>query len=180
MQDALHTASRTLRCWLKKRTSLNQDIRVIYIFKRDVMVVAEIIFVIYLDQLIPRDEKVYRERSPIHSADKIKCPVIFFQGLEDRVVPPSQSALMVETLKKTGVPVAYVEYPGESHGNNCHSSKVIKKKRFKLTRRLGFRRAENIKRTLDLKLWFYGQIFGFPVEGVEGVKIYNYPKQHSL
>lgn len=45
---------------------------------------------------------------------------------------------------------------------------------------VGFRRAENIKRTLDLKLWFYGQIFGFPVEGVEGIKIYNYHKGSNL
>lgn len=40
----------------------------------------------------------------------------------------------------------------------------------------GFRRAENIKRTVELELWFYGQMFGFPVEGVEGVEIYNFPK----
>ncbi|KAI9494254.1 Alpha/Beta hydrolase protein [Zychaea mexicana] len=112
----------------------------------------------YPDELIgeyPKDEEVYKERSPLFSADKITCPVIFFQGAEDKVVPPSQSEVMVDALKERGVPVAYVKYEGEAHG---------------------FRKAENIKRTVELEQWFYGQIFGFPVEGVEGVTIYNFPK----
>ncbi|KAI8393751.1 Alpha/Beta hydrolase protein [Radiomyces spectabilis] len=110
----------------------------------------------YPDQLIgeyPKDEQVYIDRSPLFKADQIKCPVIFFQGAEDKVVPPSQSEIMVEAMKKKGVPVAYVKYEGEAHG---------------------FRRAENIKRTMELEQWFYGQIFGFPVEGIEGVEIYNF------
>ncbi|KAI9356808.1 Alpha/Beta hydrolase protein [Pilaira anomala] len=112
----------------------------------------------YPDNLIgeyPKDEAIYEERSPINSADKIECPVIFFQGSEDKVVPPSQSEVMVNTLKKKGVPVAYVLYEGEAHG---------------------FRRAENIKRTAELEQWFYGQIFGFSVEGIEGVEIFNFSK----
>ncbi|KAI9322712.1 Alpha/Beta hydrolase protein [Dichotomocladium elegans] len=103
----------------------------------------------------PKDEAIYKERSPLFSADKIKCPVIFFQGAEDKVVPPSQAEVMVNALKENGVPVAYVLYPEEAHG---------------------FRRAENITRTVELELWFYGQIFGFPVEGVDGVEIYNFSK----
>ncbi|KAG2219524.1 hypothetical protein INT45_003089 [Circinella minor] len=113
----------------------------------------------YPDNLIgeyPKDKDIYEERSPLFSADKITCPVIFFQGSEDKVVPPSQSEVMVNALKKGGVPVAYVKYEGEAHG---------------------FRRAENIKRTVELEQWFYGKIFGFPVEGVEGVTIYNLPNQ---
>jgi hypothetical protein len=42
---------------------------------------------------------------------------------------------------------------------------------------LGFRRTENIIRTLELELWFYGRILGFPVEGIEGVEISNMPEQ---
>ncbi|KAJ8659008.1 hypothetical protein O0I10_005390 [Lichtheimia ornata] len=112
----------------------------------------------YPDELIgkyPEDEAIYKERSPLFSADLIKCPVIFFQGADDKIVPPSQSEVMVDALKKKNVPVSYVLYQGEGHG---------------------FRRAENIKRTVELELWFYGQMFGFPVEGVEGVEIYNFPK----
>ncbi|KAI9469670.1 MAG: Alpha/Beta hydrolase protein [Benjaminiella poitrasii] len=111
----------------------------------------------YPDRLIgeyPKDKATYIERSPLFKADEINCPVIFFQGAEDKVVPPSQAEVMVNALKKNGVPVAYVLYDGEAHG---------------------FRRAENIKRTIELEQWFYGQIFGFPVEGVEGVEIYNFP-----
>jgi hypothetical protein len=40
----------------------------------------------------------------------------------------------------------------------------------------GFRQPENIIRTLELEQWFYGQIFGFSVEGIEGVEISNYHK----
>ncbi|KAI9251742.1 Alpha/Beta hydrolase protein [Phascolomyces articulosus] len=111
----------------------------------------------YPDQLIgeyPKDKAIYEERSPLFSADKIKCPVIFFQGAEDKVVPPSQSEIMVNALKEGGVPVAYVKYEGEAHG---------------------FRQAKNIKRTVELEQWFYGKIFGFPVDDIEGVTIYNFP-----
>jgi dipeptidyl aminopeptidase/acylaminoacyl peptidase len=111
----------------------------------------------YPDRLVgeyPKDKAVYEARSPLFSADHIQCPVIFFQGAEDRVVPASQSEIMVETLKEKGIPVAYMLYPGEQHG---------------------FRRAENIKRTMELEQWFYGQIFGFPVEGIDGIEIFNFP-----
>ncbi|KAI8364838.1 Alpha/Beta hydrolase protein [Choanephora cucurbitarum] len=113
----------------------------------------------YPDRLIgeyPKDEEIYKERSPLFKADEIECPVIFFQGSEDKIVPPSQSEVMVKAMKEKGVPVAYILYEGEAHG---------------------FRRAENIKRTMELEQWFYGQIFGFSVEGVEGTEIYNFPKK---
>ncbi|KAI7862716.1 Alpha/Beta hydrolase protein, partial [Spinellus fusiger] len=112
----------------------------------------------YLDQLIgeyPKDVKIYEERSPLFSAQNIKCPVIIFQGEDDKVVHPSQAEAIVDALKKGGVPVAYVLYKGEGHG---------------------FRLAKNIKRTIELEQWFYGQIFGFPVDNVEGIEIYNFHK----
>ncbi|RUO96286.1 Alpha/Beta hydrolase protein [Jimgerdemannia flammicorona] len=110
----------------------------------------------YPDGLIgpyPEKEELYHERSPIHSADKILCPCIFFQGLEDNVVPPAQSEIMVEAIKKKSVPVAYVAYEGEAHG---------------------FRKAANIKRTVELELWFYGKMWGFePADRIEEIPISN-------
>lgn len=95
----------------------------------------------------------YRERSPVHYADKIRAPIIFFQGLEDKVVPPNQSEMMVEALRKNGVPVAYVAFEGEQHG---------------------FRKAGTIRRTLEAELYFYGRIFGFtPAGPVDPVPIEN-------
>ena len=107
----------------------------------------------YLDRLVgpyPERRDLYRERSPIHFVDRLSCPVIFFQGLEDEIVPPNQAEMMVEALRGKGVPVAYLAFEGEQHG---------------------FRRAENIKRALDAELYFYSRVFGFeladPVEPVE-------------
>ncbi|MCA1815189.1 MAG: prolyl oligopeptidase family serine peptidase [Acidobacteria bacterium] len=110
----------------------------------------------YLDRLVapyPAGEAVYRERSPIFFTERLACPVIFFQGLEDKVVPPNQAEMMVEALRRKGLPVAYVAFPGEQHG---------------------FRRAENIKRTLDGELYFYSRVFGFRLaDEVEPVPIEN-------
>ncbi|ORZ09863.1 Alpha/Beta hydrolase protein [Absidia repens] len=111
----------------------------------------------YPDRLIgeyPQEKHIYEERSPLFSASKISCPVIFFHGEEDKVVPPSQAEVMVSTLQKKGIPVAYVLYDGEGHG---------------------FRQAKNIKRTMELEQWFLGQVFGFEVDGIEGVPIDNFP-----
>ncbi|MEQ9237638.1 S9 family peptidase [Coleofasciculus sp. E2-BRE-01] len=111
----------------------------------------------YLDGLIgayPERQDLYKARSPIHFTDKLSCPVIFFQGLEDKVVPPNQAETMVEALKAKGLPVAYITYPEEQHG---------------------FRRAENIKRTLEAELFFYSRIFGFELaEPIEPVAIDNF------
>jgi dipeptidyl aminopeptidase/acylaminoacyl peptidase len=110
----------------------------------------------YLDRLVgpyPERADLYEERSPINFTDRLSCPVIFFQGLEDKVVPPNQAEMMFESLRKKGLLVAYVPFEGEQHG---------------------FRRAENIKRTLDGELYFYSRIFGFELaDQVEPVKIEN-------
>ncbi len=112
----------------------------------------------YLDRLIgpyPERRDLYVARSPIHHVANLNCPVIFFQGLEDKVVPPSQAETMVEALRKKDIPVAYLPFAGEQHG---------------------FRRAENIKRALDAELYFYGRVFGFELaEPVEPVEIENLP-----
>jgi dipeptidyl aminopeptidase/acylaminoacyl peptidase len=110
----------------------------------------------YLDRIVapyPEKRDVFIERSPIHHVDKLSCPVIFFQGDEDKVVPPDQAQLMVNALREKGIPVAYLLFEGEQHG---------------------FRKAENIKRALDAELYFYSKIFGFePADQIEPVTIDN-------
>jgi len=110
----------------------------------------------YLDRLIgpyPERADLYRERSPVHYVEQLSCPVIFFQGLEDKIVLPNQAEMMVDALRAKGLPVAYVPFEGEQHG---------------------FRRAENIKRALDGEIYFYSRVFGFELaEAVEPVPIEN-------
>jgi len=110
----------------------------------------------YLDRLIgpyPKRRDLYRERSPIHFTSRLSCPLILFQGLEDQVVPPNQAEMMFEAVRAKGLPVAYLSFEGEQHG---------------------FRRAENIKRSLDAELYFYSKVFGFELaDPVEPVPIKN-------
>ncbi len=96
----------------------------------------------YLDQLVGPVEQqdLYRERSPMTYADRIDRPLILFQGLEDKVVPPQQAEIVVEALEERHIPYAYIPFEGEGHG---------------------FRSAENIKRTLTDELYFYSRVFGF-------------------
>jgi dipeptidyl aminopeptidase/acylaminoacyl peptidase len=110
----------------------------------------------YLDQLVgpyPERADLYYARSAINFTDRLSCPVIFFQGLEDKVVPPNQAESMVAALETKGIPVAYLPFEGENHG---------------------FRRAENIKRALDAELYFYGRVLNFePADPIEPVQIAN-------
>ena len=97
----------------------------------------------YLDSLIgkyPEEKAIYEMRSPIHHIDKLSCPVAFFQGLEDKVVPPNQAEMMVKALQKKGIQTTYTTFADEGHG---------------------FRKAENIKKALDTEFNFYAEIFGF-------------------
>jgi len=87
-------------------------------------------------------DAVYAERSPINHTDKLARPMIFFQGLDDKVVPPPQSEVMVDALRARGVPVAYLTLEGEGHG---------------------FRKADSIVRTLQAELYFYLRVFEMPV-----------------
>ncbi len=112
----------------------------------------------YLDQLVgpyPERRDLYRARSPLRHAERLTCPVIFFQGLDDKVVPPNQAEAMVASLKSRGVAVAYLALEGEGHG---------------------FRRAENVRRVLEAELSFYGIVLGFtPADGFGPVPIDNPP-----
>jgi dipeptidyl aminopeptidase/acylaminoacyl peptidase len=110
----------------------------------------------YLDGLIgpyPEARDVYVERSPIHHTDSLDKPMILFQGLEDKVVPPEQAEMMAEALRAKGIPFAYVPFEGEQHG---------------------FRQAATIVRVAEAELWFYGRVLGFgPGDEIEPVRIEN-------
>jgi dipeptidyl aminopeptidase/acylaminoacyl peptidase len=108
----------------------------------------------YLDSLIgpyPAAKSVYESRSPLNHLDGFKVPLIVLQGADDPVVPPNQSEKIVDALRKRKVPVAYLLFPGESHG---------------------FRKPENTTRALEAELSFYGQVFGFkPADALPPLKI---------
>jgi dipeptidyl aminopeptidase/acylaminoacyl peptidase len=110
----------------------------------------------YLDSLVgpyPDQRDVYRARSPIHFVDRLASPVIFFQGLEDRIVPPDQARTMADAVRAKGLPVALLMFAAEQHG---------------------FRKAESIVRCLEAELSFYGAVFGFtPAGGLPAVEIDN-------
>jgi len=97
----------------------------------------------YLDRLVgpyPERADLYDERSPLEARDRFSCPVIFFQGDEDRIVPPNQAEAMVEALRAKGVRADYHLFEGEQHG---------------------FRRAGNIVRALEAELHFYSEVLAF-------------------
>lgn len=110
----------------------------------------------YLDGLIgpyPERRDLYIERSPIYFTERLGCPMILFQGVDDKVVPPNQAEMMVEAVRAKRLPVAYLLFDGEQHG---------------------FRKAENIKRVLEAELYFYAKIFGFDLaDDIEPVQIDN-------
>ncbi len=95
----------------------------------------------YLDRLIgpyPQASEKYQQRSPINHTEQLNCPVIFFQGIEDRVVPKQQAEKMFDALNKKGLPVAAQYFEGEQHG---------------------FRKSETIRQALENELSFYQLIF---------------------
>ncbi len=109
----------------------------------------------YLIAPAAQAQALYQARSPIHHTERLTRPMIFFQGLDDKVVPPQQSSLMVDALKARGVPVAYLAIEGEGHG---------------------FRKAQNIARTLEAELYFYRRVFGLSgPDAAAAVAIDNLP-----
>jgi dipeptidyl aminopeptidase/acylaminoacyl peptidase len=96
---------------------------------------------------------VYRERSPVNHADAISRPLLLLQGLDDKVVPPAQSEVIVAALERRGIPHAYIAFEGEGHG---------------------FRKAESIRRALEAHISFLAQVFGFePADELEPIRIEN-------
>lgn len=101
----------------------------------------------YLDSLIgpyPDAKALYLQRSPIQHTDQLTCPIIFFQGLEDKIVPPEQAQAMVDALSAKKIPVAHVCFEGEAHG---------------------FVQAAHIEKALNNELAFYGKILDFTPAG---------------
>ena len=110
----------------------------------------------YTDTLIgplPEAKDVYRARSPLFAADRIRAPLLTLQGLDDKAVPPSQSEAIYEAVKAKGIPTAYIAFPGEGHG---------------------FRKAENQLRTLTATHYFLSRVFGLePPDALEPIAIDN-------
>lgn len=110
----------------------------------------------YLDGLVgphPARRDIYHARSPIHHMEGFTAPTIFFQGLDDRIVPPDQAEMMADALRRKRIPVAHLTFEGEGHG---------------------FRKGENVRRALEAELYFYGRVFGFtPADRLDPVEIEN-------
>lgn len=97
----------------------------------------------YLDGLVgpyPQARETYRERSPIHHLDRLRCPMLILQGADDRVVAPTQATAMAESVAAKGLPVRLRIFEGEGHG---------------------FRRAETIIEVAELALAFLAEVHGF-------------------
>ncbi|WP_370979036.1 alpha/beta hydrolase family protein [Agaribacterium sp. ZY112] len=95
----------------------------------------------YLDHLVapyPEGKDRYQALSPIHNIEQFNCPLLLFQGLDDKVVPPNQAQAMAQSVRGKGLPVAHIEYAGEGHG---------------------FRQTSTIEHMLEAELYFYQQVF---------------------
>jgi len=101
----------------------------------------------------PESKETWQERSPINHAEDISAPLLLHQGLDDKVVPPSQAEAIVAALERRGVPFAYLAYEGEGHG---------------------FRRADSRRRALEADLAFMARVFGFtPADELAPLEIEN-------
>jgi dipeptidyl aminopeptidase/acylaminoacyl peptidase len=101
----------------------------------------------YLDSLIgpyPEAKQLYHDRSAINFTDQLSCPMIILQGLEDKIVPPSQAEIMAGALREKGIAFSLMMFEGEQHG---------------------FRQSKNIKASLEAELYFYGRVMGFEPAG---------------
>jgi dipeptidyl aminopeptidase/acylaminoacyl peptidase len=99
----------------------------------------------------PEGRDVFRERSPIHFLDRVRAPMLIFQGLDDKVVPPSQLDAMVAAFTARGLPHVAMTFEGEGHG---------------------FRRADTKRTVYRAELAFLGRVFGFtPADGIEPMEI---------
>ncbi|MDQ2965116.1 MAG: prolyl oligopeptidase family serine peptidase [Chloroflexota bacterium] len=110
----------------------------------------------YLDRLLgplPEATEIYRQRSPNNYAGQIKAAVLILQGLDDRVVPPTEAERIVDALWERRIPHAYIAFEGEDHG---------------------FRKAESLIRSFEAELSFLAQVFGFePADEIEPIEVVN-------
>ena len=101
-------------------------------------------------RLGPEADDLYTERAPVGHVNELTCPVLLLQGLDDPIVPPSQSEAIAADLAAHGIRHAYIAFAGESHG---------------------FRKAETVTAALEAELAFYGDVFGFPPPGVPPLEL---------
>jgi len=110
----------------------------------------------YLESLIgkyPEEKEIYYERSAINFTDQLSCPMIIFQGTEDKIVPPSQAEIMAQGLRDKKIPFSLIMYEGEQHG---------------------FRQSKNIISSLESELYFYSKVLGFkPFDKLNEIEIEN-------
>ena len=105
----------------------------------------------YIHRLV--DEANFADRSPLGHVEELNCPTIFFQGSDDRIVPPNQAETMFDALREKGIPVAYLLFEGEGHG---------------------FRKVENARRAIEAEYYFFGKVFGFePDDDLPEVSVKN-------
>jgi len=107
----------------------------------------------YMDGLIgplPAADDLYVSRAPVGHVNELTCPILLLQGLDDPVVPPSQSEAIAADLAAHGIRHAYIAFEGESHG---------------------FRKAETVIASLEAELAFYGRVFGFTPPGVPPIEL---------
>jgi dipeptidyl aminopeptidase/acylaminoacyl peptidase len=113
----------------------------------------------YLDGLVgpyPAALETYRDRSPVHHVDRLSAPILLLQGADDMVVPPNQAEVMAAAARSKGLPVALIVFAGEGHG---------------------FRRAENIRASIEAQLAFLGHVFGFsPADELPPISVENLPQ----
>ncbi|TMD96361.1 MAG: S9 family peptidase [Chloroflexi bacterium] len=108
----------------------------------------------------PERKDLYYDRSAVHFADGLNCPVVLFQGLEDVIVPPSQAETFIEACKEKKLPYAYVAFEGEQHG---------------------WRKDSTIKRAMELELYFMSRIFDFEAAGdIDRLQIENFTKSGGV
>ncbi|WP_396668545.1 prolyl oligopeptidase family serine peptidase [Microbacterium sp. R86528] len=107
----------------------------------------------YLDSMVgplPGAEQLYIDRSPLSRLDQFTTPLLIEQGLDDLVVPPSQSEAVRDALATAGIAHAYLAFEGEGHG---------------------FRRAETIEATLEAEIAFIGAVFDFAPADVPPIEL---------
>ena len=70
----------------------------------------------YIPWLVGDDPSVLRDRSPVHTAARLRTPLLLLQGDADVVVPLDQHRALLDALAATGTTVEAHVYEGEGHG----------------------------------------------------------------
>ncbi len=104
----------------------------------------------YVEKLVGQEILAHDTRSPVHHADRARCPVLLLQGSDDPIVPREQAERFRDALAANGIPHALVVFPGEQHG---------------------FRGAAAVIAAAEAELSFYGQVMGFTPPGIPTLEL---------